>query len=86
MAEENQMNRRATVSSEAGAIGEQHRQGSTNEMTTRARATGGEVLSDARERLQTLKKDTDAYVRKNPTKAVFVALGIGFVLGLMRRH
>jgi len=48
--------------------------------------TGGRVLNDARQRFRTLKQDTDNYVRKNPTKAVFTALGIGFVLALMRRR
>ena len=48
--------------------------------------TGGQSLGEAKERLRTLKQDTDDYVRKNPTKAVFTALGIGFVLGLMRRR
>ena len=53
-------------------------------LTLAARVTGAEVLDDARERLRTLKADTDDYVRKNPAKAVFTALGIGFVLGFMR--
>jgi ElaB/YqjD/DUF883 family membrane-anchored ribosome-binding protein len=48
--------------------------------------TGGRVLNDARQRFRTLKQDTNNYVRKNPTKAVFTALGIGFVLALMRRR
>ena len=55
-------------------------------VTAAKRVTGGEVLDDAKERLRTLKQDTDDYVRRNPTKAVFTALGIGFVLGLMRRR
>ena len=56
----------------------------TENLTRATRVTGGEVLDDARERLRSLKQDTDDYVRKNPAKAVFTALGIGFVLGLMR--
>jgi ElaB/YqjD/DUF883 family membrane-anchored ribosome-binding protein len=46
----------------------------------------GQVWDEARERVQTLRQNTDEYVRRNPTKAVFTALAIGFVLGLMRRH
>lgn len=46
----------------------------------------GEVWEQARERVQTLKHDTDKYIRQNPAKAVFTALAIGFVLGLMRRR
>jgi ElaB/YqjD/DUF883 family membrane-anchored ribosome-binding protein len=51
-------------------------------LTPAARVTGAEVLDDARERLRTLKEDTDDYVRKNPAKAVFTALGIGLFLDL----
>jgi hypothetical protein len=40
-------------------------------LTPAARVTGAAVLDDARERLRTLKADTDDYVRKNPAKAVF---------------
>lgn len=58
----------------------------TENLATTARVTGGEVLDDAKERLRTLKQETDDYVRRNPAKAVFTALGIGFVLGLMRRR
>ena len=54
--------------------------------TRAARVTGGEVLDQTKERLRTFKQDTDDYVRKNPSKAVFTALGIGFVLGLLRRR
>jgi ElaB/YqjD/DUF883 family membrane-anchored ribosome-binding protein len=58
----------------------------TGNVTPAKRVSGGEVLDDEKERLRTLKQDTDDYVRRNPTKAVFTALGIGFVLGLMRRR
>jgi len=55
-------------------------------LRTSQATTGSEVLDQAKERFQTFKRDTDQYVRNNPTKAVFTALGIGFVLGLMRRR
>jgi len=51
-----------------------------------SRVAGGEVLDDARDRFRTLKQDTDEYVRNHPAKAVFTALGIGFVLGMIRRR
>ena len=35
---------------------------------------------------RTWQKDGEDYVRENPIKAVFAALGIGFVLGLIVRH
>jgi ElaB/YqjD/DUF883 family membrane-anchored ribosome-binding protein len=50
------------------------------------RGKGEQIWDDARDRVRTFQRDADEYVRKNPTKAVFTALGIGFVLGLMFRH
>ena len=41
---------------------------------------------DARDRVQTFQEDANQFVRENPTKTVFTALGIGFVLGLMFRR
>ena len=37
-------------------------------------------------RVHTWQEDGEEYVRENPMKAVFTALGIGFVLGLIIRH
>lgn len=46
-----------------------------------------QVWNDAKNRGRTIKKGTEQYIRENPTKAVFTALGIGFVLGLITlRH
>src|SRR5664279_5014549 len=45
-----------------------------------------QVWGDARDRARTLQEDGEQYVRENPTKAVFTALGIGFVLGLIFRR
>jgi ElaB/YqjD/DUF883 family membrane-anchored ribosome-binding protein len=45
-----------------------------------------QTWEDARERARTFQEDSKQYVRENPTKAVFMALGIGFVLGLMFRR
>jgi ElaB/YqjD/DUF883 family membrane-anchored ribosome-binding protein len=47
---------------------------------------GSAVLDEAKERVRTLREDGADYVRKNPTKAVFAALGVGFVLGLIYKH
>jgi ElaB/YqjD/DUF883 family membrane-anchored ribosome-binding protein len=44
------------------------------------------VFDEARERAPTFREDSEDYVRKNPVKAVFTALGVGFVLGLIFRH
>ena len=37
-------------------------------------------------RVRTWQAEGEEYVRENPMKAVFTALGIGFLLGLMMRH
>jgi ElaB/YqjD/DUF883 family membrane-anchored ribosome-binding protein len=46
-------------------------------------ARGKEVWTDAVERVQSLPGDTEEYIRENLTTAVFTALAVGFVLGLM---
>jgi len=50
------------------------------------RARGKEVLDDALHQVRSFQDDSKQYVRENPTKAVFAALGIGFVLGLIFRR
>ena len=44
---------------------------------------GERPWDDARDRVRTFREDANQIVRENPTKAVFTALGIGFVLGLI---
>ena len=50
------------------------------------RARGKEVWDDALHRVRSFQDDNKQYVRANPTKAVFTALGVGFVLGLIFRR
>jgi ElaB/YqjD/DUF883 family membrane-anchored ribosome-binding protein len=45
-----------------------------------------EVWDDALHRVRSFQDDSKQYVRKNPSKAVFTALGIGLVLGLIFRR
>ena len=45
-----------------------------------------EVWNNARDRVRDFQDDSKQYVRKNPSKAVFTALGVGFVLGLIFRR
>jgi ElaB/YqjD/DUF883 family membrane-anchored ribosome-binding protein len=45
-----------------------------------------QAWEDARDRVRTFQEDGEQFVRENPTKAVFTALGIGFVLGLIFRR
>ena len=60
--------------SAAGAVADQYR------------GRAEEVWNDATDRARTFQDDTEQYVRDNPTKAVFTALGVGFVLGLIFRR
>jgi ElaB/YqjD/DUF883 family membrane-anchored ribosome-binding protein len=50
------------------------------------RERGKQVLDDALHRVRNLQDDSKQYVRQNPTKAVFTALGVGFVMGLIFRR
>jgi ElaB/YqjD/DUF883 family membrane-anchored ribosome-binding protein len=45
-----------------------------------------EVWDDALHRVRSFQDDSKQYVRKNPTKSVFTALGVGLVLGLVFRR
>lgn len=50
------------------------------------RARGKEVWDDALHRVRGFQNEGKQYVRANPIKAVFTALGVGFVLGLIFRR
>jgi ElaB/YqjD/DUF883 family membrane-anchored ribosome-binding protein len=60
--------------SAAGAVADQYR------------GRAEEVWNDASNRVRSFQEDTEQYVRENPTKAVFTAVGVGFVLGLIFRR
>ena len=70
----------------------QHTRASVQEVAgdwkARAGATGKveQTWDDARRRARMFQEDSKQYVRQNPTKAVLMALGIGFVLGLSCRR
>ena len=55
-------------------------------MADEYRARGKEVWDDALHRVRSFQDDSKEFVRANPTKAVFTALGVGFVLGLIFRR
>jgi ElaB/YqjD/DUF883 family membrane-anchored ribosome-binding protein len=44
------------------------------------------IWDDARRHVRSFQEDSEQYVRENPTKAVFTALGVGLVLGLIFRR
>jgi hypothetical protein len=51
-----------------------------------AEPRGKEIWDDALHRVRSFQDDSKQYVRANPTKAVFTALGVGLVLGLIMRR
>ena len=50
------------------------------------RGKAEQAWGDATSRARTFQEDAEEYVRENPTRAIFTALGIGFVLGLVFRR
>jgi ElaB/YqjD/DUF883 family membrane-anchored ribosome-binding protein len=73
------------LKSAAGAIAGEYR-GKAEQAWGEARGKAEQAWGDATERVRTFQEDAEQYVRENPTKAVFTALGIGFVLGLIFRR
>ena len=55
-------------------------------MASEYRGKAEAAWDDATARARTFQEDGEQYVRDNPTKAVFTALGIGFVLGIVFRR
>ena len=49
------------------------------------RGAAGSAWSDASSQAKTWQAEGEAYIRDNPTKAIGIALGAGFVLGLLLR-
>ena len=45
----------------------------------------GGAWTDAQSKAKTWQSKGEAYVRENPTKSIFIALGLGFFVGLMFR-
>src|SRR6266704_2407109 len=64
----------------AGAIAGEYR-GKAEQAWNDARGKAEHAIGDARTRARTFQDDAEEYVRENPTKAIFTALGVGFVLG-----
>jgi len=96
MADENQMDQGPAVPPQAGEKAERgvtHARKAAEDLRSAAgtmadeyRERGKEVLDDALHRVRNFQDDSKQYVRKNPTKSVFTALGVGFVLGLIFRR
>ena len=96
MANEHQMDQGPAVSPQAkqkAECGGTHARKAAEDLGSAAGAMANKYLgraeeawNDASDRVRSFQEDTEQYVRENPTKAVFTALGIGFVLGLIFRR
>ncbi len=101
MAEENKMNQGGIGTTGAGTSettsnlesSKTHARRAAEDLKTAATTIAGEyrgkaeqAWGDAQDRVRTFQEDGETYVRENPTKAVFTALGIGFVLGIIFRR
>jgi ElaB/YqjD/DUF883 family membrane-anchored ribosome-binding protein len=96
MAEENQTNQGGSTGGSTGGnpleSSKTHARRAAEDLRTAAtemaqdyRGRAEQAWGDATTRARTLQEDGEQYVRENPTKAVFTALGIGFVLGMIFR-
>lgn len=63
----------------------EHLKSATTAIAEDYRGKATQAWDDAKLRMRTLRGDGEDYVRENPMKAVFTALGIGFLLGLIVR-
>ena len=96
MANENAMNQGPVVPPEAEEKAEQgvkHARKAAEDLRSSAGAMANEyrgrveeIRDDALHRIRSFQDDGKQYVRENPTKAVFTALAVGFVLGLIFRR
>lgn len=59
---------------------------SAGAVATEYRGRLEEIRDDALDRIRSFQDDSKQYVRENPTTAVFTALAVGFVLGLILRR
>ena len=44
------------------------------------------AYADAKHKVEAIRKDTEVYVKENPLTSVCIALGAGFVLGMLARR
>ena len=96
MAHEAQVSQGSTVSSQTKQKAEREstpaRKAAEN-LRSAAAATDDEyrgrtegIRDNVLHRIGNFQDESKQYVRKNPTKAVFIALGVGFVVGLIFRR
>jgi ElaB/YqjD/DUF883 family membrane-anchored ribosome-binding protein len=83
----------APSAQEIAGSGVSHARQAADDFKSAASAVAGEyrgkaeeAWNDARYRARSFQDDSEQFIRDNPTKAVFYALGVGFVLGLIFRR
>ena len=96
MASEKQTNEGSATPSPSGEkieSGTEHIRKAAEDFKSVAGAFAGEyrgkaedAWNDASQRVRSFQDDAEQYVRENPTKAIFTALGVGFVMGLIFRR
>jgi ElaB/YqjD/DUF883 family membrane-anchored ribosome-binding protein len=96
MADENQIDQGSAIPSqveEKANRGVTHARKATEDLGSAAGAMAEEyhgraetAWNDTLSRVRSFQEDSEKYVRENPTKAVFTALGVGFVLGMIFRR
>ena len=93
MANEGQMDQGPAVPPQARQKAETHASKAAEDLGAAAGSMAKEYLGraeevwdDALHRVRSFQDDGKQYVRENPMKAVFTALGIGFILGLIFRR
>ncbi len=93
MADEQQTTQGGAPAPDKFESGKSHARRAAEDLKTAATDIAGEyrgraeqAWDDAQDRVRTFQEDGEQYVRDNPTKAVFTALGIGFVLGMIFRR
>ncbi len=97
MAEENKSEQKTPASADAQdklQSSKEHARRAAEDLKSAAGAFAGEYRGKAEQAWgeargkaeQAFQEDAEHYVRENPTKAIFTALGIGFVLGLIFRR
>ena len=96
MADEKQMEQGAPIPPEAGEKAERdatHSRKAGEHLRSAVGATTDEHLGraegiwdDTRHHVRSFQEDSERCVRENPTKAVFAALGVGFLLGFTFRR
>ncbi len=96
MANENQMDQGPAVSSQARQKAERggtHARKAAEDLGSAAGTMANkyldraeEVIDDSLDRVRTFQDDSKQYIRENPTKAVFTALGVGLLLGFIFRR